>query len=159
MTVLTARRSDYAQLSTMVTAAGLLDRRPGYYAVRIGVTAGLFAAAWWGFVALGDSWAQIALAAGLAVVFAQVALVGHDIAHRQVFRSRSRSELVGRLAGNLGIGPNMPTPNLRRAQPIVRAYCQRLGHPYEETGLFASYAIALRHLHRVGTPLRASGQR
>jgi fatty acid desaturase len=330
--------SDYAQLSKMVTAAGLLDRRPGYYVARIGATAGLFVAAWSAFFAIGDSWAQIAVAAVLAVVFTQAALVAHDVAHRQVFRTRWRSELAGRLAGNLGIGmsygwwmdkhtrhhanpnhedldpdvspdilvwsteqagasrgvarfvgrwqaflffplltlegfnlhlssvralrrpelkrrwleaallaahfagylgalllvlspvkalvflivhkglfglylgctfapnhkgmptltgddrpdflrrqvltsrnvrggrlvdtalgglnyqiehhlfPSMPTPNLRRAQPIVRAYCRRLGIPYEETGLLTSYAIALRHLHRAGAPLRASGQ-
>jgi fatty acid desaturase len=320
----------------MVIAAGLLDRRPGYYAARIGVTAGLFVAGWAAFFAIGDSWAQIAVAGVLAVLFAQAALVAHDIAHRQVFRSRRRSEFAGRLAGNLGIGmsygwwmekhtrhhanpnhedldpdvspdilvwstdqarasrglarfvgrwqaflflplltlegfnlhvasvralrrpglrrrwleaallcahfagylaalltvlspvkalvflavhqglfgvylgctfapnhkgmptltgddrpdflrrqvltsrnvrggwlvdvalgglnyqiehhlfPNMPTPNLRRAQPMVRAYCRRLGIPYEETGLLASYGIALRHLHEVGRPLRAS---
>jgi fatty acid desaturase len=338
MPTLTTHRSDYAELSELVIAAGLLERRPGYYAARIGVIGGLFAAGWWAFAALGDSWAQIAVAAWLAVVFAQVALVAHDIAHRQVFRSRSRSALAGRLAGNLGIGmsygwwtdkhtrhhanpnheeldpdvapeilvwsaeqarasrglarfvgrwqaplffplltlegfnlhvssvralcrpgltkrwleaallfvhfagylsallmvlspakalvflvvhqglfgvylgctfapnhkgmptltgddrpdflrrqvltsrnvrggrvidivlgglnyqiehhlfPSMPTPNLRRAQPIVRAYCRRRGIGYEETGLFASYAIALRHLHWVGAPLRATRQ-
>jgi fatty acid desaturase len=334
MTTLTARRSDYAQLSKMVTAAGLLDRRPGYYAARIGGTVGLFGLAWWAFAALGDSWAQLGVAVALAVVFAQLALVAHDIAHRQVFRSGRRSEFAGRLVGNLGIGmsygwwmdkhtrhhanpnheeldpdvspeilvwstgqaaasrglarfvgrwqaflffplltlegfnlhvasvralrrpglkrrwleagllaahiagylaallvvlspgralaflivhqglfgvylgctfapnhkgmptltgddrpdflrrqvltsrnvrggwlidvalgglnyqiehhlfPSMPTPNLRRAQPLVRAYCQRLGLPYEETGLLRSYGIALRHLHQVGAPLR-----
>jgi fatty acid desaturase len=329
--------TDFAQLSKMVNAAGLLDRRPGYYALRAGLTAGLFAAGWVAFFALGDSWAQVGVAAVLAVAFAQVALVAHDIAHRQVFRSRRRSELAGRLAGNLGIGmsygwwmqkhtrhhanpnhedldpdvspdilvwsagqaarsrglsrfvgrwqaflffplltlegfslhvasvralrrpgvvhrgveaallcahfagylaalllvlspakalvflavhqglfgvylgctfapnhkgmptlagddrpdflrrqvltsrnvrggrlvdlalgglnyqiehhlfPVMPTPNLRRAQPLVREYCRRLAIPYEETGLFASYGIALRHLHRVGRPLRRAG--
>jgi fatty acid desaturase len=330
--------SDFAQLSKMVTAAGLLDRRPGYYAARIASTAGLFVAGWAVFFALGDSWAQLGVAAGLAVVFAQLALVAHDIAHRQVFRSRRRSECAGLLAGNLGIGmsygwwmdkhtrhhanpnhedldpdvspellvwstgqaraargvarfigrwqaflffplltlegfnlrvssvralrrpglrrrwveaallsahiagylaalllvlspakalvflivhqglfgvylgctfapnhkgmptltgddrpdflrrqvltsrnvrggrlvdtalgglnyqiehhlfPSMPTPNLRRARPIVQAYCRALGIPYEETGLLTSYAIALRHLHRAGAPLRATGQ-
>ena len=40
----------------------------------------------------------------LAVVFAQVALVAHDLAHRQVFRSRRASEIAGLVAGNLGIG-------------------------------------------------------
>jgi hypothetical protein len=48
----------------------------------------------------------------------------------------------------------MPSPNLRRAQPIVRAHCAALGIPYECTGLFRSYAIALRHLHAVGAALR-----
>jgi fatty acid desaturase len=333
------RGTDFALLSKMVNKAGLLDRRPGYYAARIGVTAGLFVAGWVAFFALGDSWTQLGVAAVLAVLSTQVALVAHDIAHRQVFRSRRRSEFAGRLAGNLGIGmsygwwtekhtrhhanpnhedldpdvspeilvwstgqartsrglarfvgrwqaflffplltlegfnlhlssvralrrpelkrrwleaalllahfagylgalllvlspakalaflavhqglfgvylgctfapnhkgmptlngderpdflrrqvltsrnvrggwlvdaalgglnyqiehhlfPNMPTPNLRRAQPIVREYCLRLGIPYEEKGLLASYGIALRHLHRVGAPLRGAGQR
>ena len=31
-------------------------------------------------------------------------MLAHEIAHRQVFRSRRRSELVGRLLGNFGIG-------------------------------------------------------
>jgi fatty acid desaturase len=322
--------SDYAQLSKVVSAAGLLDRRPGYYAARIGIVGALFAAGWAAFFALGDSWLQLLVAAVLGVVFAQVALVAHDIAHRQVFRSRRHSEFAGRLVGNLGIGmsygwlmdkhtrhhanpnhedldpdvspeilvwspeqarasrgiaryvgrwqaylffplltleglnlhissvralrrqprveavllfahiagylgalllvlspvkalvflaihqalfgvylgctfapnhkgmptvtgddrpdflrrqvltsrnvrggqlvdvalgglnyqiehhlfPSMPTPNLRRAQPIVREYCRELGIEYHETGLIASYGLALRHLHEVSAPLR-----
>ena len=43
-------------------------------------------------------------AAFLAVTFAQVALVAHDLAHRQVFRTKRPSQFAGRLAGNLGIG-------------------------------------------------------
>ena len=50
--------------------------------------------------------------------------------------------------------PNMPRPNLRRAQPIIQAYCQRLGIPYTEVSLGASYATVLRYLHAVGRPLR-----
>jgi fatty acid desaturase len=50
--------------------------------------------------------------------------------------------------------PSMPRPCLRRAQRIVRAYCQELGLPYTETSLFASYAAGLRYLHRLGAPLR-----
>ncbi len=51
--------------------------------------------------------------------------------------------------------PGMPTPNLRKAQPIVRAYCAEIGVPYEQTGLIASYRQALRHLHEVSAPARA----
>src|SRR6185312_9304073 len=36
--------------------------------------------------------------------FAQLALVAHDLAHRQVFRTKGPSALAGRIAGNLGIG-------------------------------------------------------
>ncbi|WP_053207338.1 fatty acid desaturase family protein [Jiangella muralis] len=96
--------SDFARLSRKVADAGLLDRRPGYYAVRIGLVAVAYAAAWSVFAAVGDSWWTLALAAVLAVVFAQVALVAHDLAHRQVFRTRRPSEIAGRIAGNLGIG-------------------------------------------------------
>lgn len=50
--------------------------------------------------------------------------------------------------------PNMPTPHLRRAQPIVRAYCAEIGISYHETGLLKSWQEALRHLHEAGAPLR-----
>lgn len=328
--------SDFAELARRIAAARLLDRRPGYYLVRFGAVAAFNAAGWVAFVAVGDSWAQLLVATVLAVGFAQVALLAHDIAHRQVFRTRRHSELAGLLVGNLAIGmsygwwmdkhtrhhanpnhedldpdvdpsilvwstgqaraargvprvlarwqaflffplltleginlkvasvrallrpgarrrwleaallaghligyagvlfamlspgkalaflaihqglfgvylgctfapnhkgmptmtgtdrpdflrrqvltsrnvrggwlmdvglgglnyqiehhlfPSMPTPHLRRAQPIVREYCAELGLPYESTGLLASYARALRHLHAVGAPLRGA---
>jgi fatty acid desaturase len=50
--------------------------------------------------------------------------------------------------------PAMPTPNLRKAQPIVQAYCQQAGVAYESTSLIDSYRQALRYLHEVGAPLR-----
>ncbi|WP_116950111.1 fatty acid desaturase family protein [Jiangella endophytica] len=96
--------SDFARLSRKIADAGLLDRRPGYYTVRIGLVVAAYAAAWGVFAAVGDSWWTLAVAAALAVAFAQVALVAHDLAHRQVFRRRRPSEIAGRIAGNLGIG-------------------------------------------------------
>jgi len=51
--------------------------------------------------------------------------------------------------------PSMPRPNLRLAQPLIRSHCAEIGIPYTESRLFASYATALRHMHRVGAPLRA----
>jgi fatty acid desaturase len=326
--------SDFAALARRITASGLMARRPGYYAARIGGLAALYTGAWAGFALLGPTWWQLLTATVLGVLFAQVALVAHDIAHRQVFRLRRPSELAGRIAGNLGVGmsygwwqdkhtrhhanpnhedldpdvvpdvliwsqnqartargiprwfgarqaywffplltlegmnlhvagvralfrpaykkraleavllgvhiagyaaallfvltplqalaflavhqavfgvymgctfapnhkgmpmlsgdtrtdflrrqvltsrnvaggrltdlvlgglnyqiehhlfPSMPTPHLRRAQPIVRAYCAELGIAYSESGLAASYAHVLRHLHHAGAPLR-----
>ncbi|MBK1784879.1 fatty acid desaturase family protein [Prauserella cavernicola] len=326
--------SDFARLSTRITSLGLLDRRPVYYGIRITTVALLFAAGWAAFFLIGDSWWQLAVAGFLAVLFGQIALVSHDLAHRQVFRTRKPSEFAGRLAGNLGIGmsygwwmdkhtrhhanpnheeldpdvdpdilvwstkqaresrglprfigkwqaflffplltlegwnlhvsgiravlrrkmkrrgleatllvahftwyfaavflvlspvkavvfvlvhqalwgiylgsifapnhkgmpmlrgderpdflrrqvltsrnvrggrfvdnalgglnyqiehhlfPSMPSPNLRRAAPVVRAYCEEIGVPYHETGLLDSYRQALRHLHEAGAPLR-----
>jgi len=326
------RRTDFGALSDRITAAGLLRLRPGYYTLRLGAVALAYAAGWVAFLALGASWWQLVVAVYMAVVFAQVALVAHDLAHRQVFRTRRASEAAGLVAGNLGVGmsygwwmdkhtrhhanpnhedldpdvapelliwsaeqaagrrglrrvlnayqaylffplltllglglrrgsvqallrgtvrrrgpesvllaahavlyvsallvvldpvqalaffavhqglfgvylgctfapnhkgmpapdgrldflrkqvltsrnvrgsrlvdvalgglnyqiehhlfPSMPTPNLRRARPIVRRFCAEIGVPYTETGLLASYGEALRHLHAVGAPLR-----
>jgi fatty acid desaturase len=46
--------------------------------------------------------------------------------------------------------PSMPRGNLRRAQHIVRTFCERHQVSYLETSLFTSYAQALRHLEHVG---------
>ncbi len=330
--------SDFSHLSRRIRQAGLLDRRPLHYLVRLSAVAGLYLAGMAAFFRLGDSWLQVPLAAFFAIVFAQVALVLHDLAHRQIFTSRTPSEILGRLGGNLGIGlgygwwmnkhtrhhanpnhedldpdvvpdvlvwsqeqardsrglarliggrqaflfyplllleglnlhlgglralrqpwmkhrapegslllahialylgalawvlspgkalvffavhqglfgvymgcvfapghkgmptltgqasvdflrkqvlttrnvrggrfidiamgglnyqiehhlfPSMPTPNLRLAQPIVRAYCRRLGLPYHEVGFAASHGEALHHLHHAGAPLREKGR-
>jgi fatty acid desaturase len=81
-----------------------LRRRPGYYIARIGLVAAFYLGGWMAFVAIGDSWWQLLMAPYLAVAFAQLALVAHDIAHRQVFRTRRASQIAGLIAGNLGIG-------------------------------------------------------
>ncbi|GIE84346.1 fatty acid desaturase family protein [Actinoplanes regularis] len=326
-----AAGSDFAELNRRINAAGLLRRRPGYYAVRLSLVALALIGGWTAFFLVGASWWTLAVAVFLAVVSAQVALVAHDLAHRQVFRTNKPSARAGLIAGNLAIGmsygywmdkhtkhhanpnhddldpdvgpgvliwsreaaqgkgfltrhqawfffplltllgislkrdsvralrngtvkrpgaewallgahligyaaalllvltpgqalaflvvhqalfgvylgmtfapnhkgmphpdgtgdflrkqvltsrnvrggwltdvalgglnyqiehhlfPAMPTPNLRKAQPIVRDYCAEIGIPYEMTGLVGSYRQALRHLHEVGADLR--GQR
>jgi hypothetical protein len=48
--------------------------------------------------------------------------------------------------------PNLPAPNLRKAQPIVAEYCSELGVSYLATDFATSYGQALRHLHDVGVP-------
>jgi fatty acid desaturase len=99
-----ARGSEYAQLSRRVRQAGLLDRRPRYYAWKIAITAVLLAAGWAAFVLVGDSWWQLAVAAYLAVMFTQVGFLGHDAGHRQILGSRKANYVIGVLHGNLGIG-------------------------------------------------------
>ncbi|MGC4767853.1 fatty acid desaturase family protein [Micromonospora sp. DT44] len=98
------RGSDYAQLSRRVSQAGLLERRPASYVARIVLTLGAFVAGWVAVVLVGDSWWQVALAVVLAVATTQVAFLGHDAGHRQMFRRRLPSELVGLVAGNAAVG-------------------------------------------------------
>ncbi|MEU9309530.1 acyl-CoA desaturase [Streptomyces sp. NPDC048256] len=95
--------SDFARLSRKIADAGLLGRRPGYYALRITVVAGLYVGGWAAVGLIGASWWTLAVAAFLAVVFGQVALLAHDAAHRQVFSRRRASEASGRIAG-AGVG-------------------------------------------------------
>lgn len=96
--------SDFARLARTITASGLMRRRPGYYVLRISLVTALCAVGWTAFVLVGNSWWTLAVAAFLAVVFGQVALVAHDVGHRQVFRLRRASARTGRIAGNLVIG-------------------------------------------------------
>lgn len=86
--------SEYAQLSRQVRQAGLLDRRPCYYAWKITLTIVLLAVGWAGFVVLGDSWWQLAVAVFLAIMFTQVGFLGHDAGHRQIFRSRKANYVL-----------------------------------------------------------------
>ncbi|MER5531864.1 acyl-CoA desaturase [Streptomyces sp. NPDC002677] len=96
--------SDFARLSRTIADSGLMGRRPGYYTARIGVVAAVYAGGWAAFILIGASWWTLAVAGVLALTFGQVALVTHDIAHRQVFRLRRTSESTGRVAANAAIG-------------------------------------------------------
>ncbi|MEV4622731.1 acyl-CoA desaturase [Asanoa sp. NPDC049573] len=96
--------SDFAILSRRITGAGLMRRRPAYYVARLSVVSLMLAGGWTAFFLIGSSWWQLVTAAFLAVTFTQVALVAHDLAHRQVFRTKRPSEIAGRIAGNLGVG-------------------------------------------------------
>ncbi|MCG5438116.1 fatty acid desaturase family protein [Micromonospora foliorum] len=98
------RGSAYADLSRLVRGAGLLDRQPRRYAARGMVLLGCLALMGVVFVRLGSSWWQTATAAGVAVLFAQLAFLGHDAGHRQIFRSRRANDVVGLVCGNLVTG-------------------------------------------------------
>jgi fatty acid desaturase len=46
--------------------------------------------------------------------------------------------------------PSMARPHLKKAQPIVAAYCAELGIPYRGCGVVESYRQCLTHLEDVG---------
>jgi fatty acid desaturase len=81
-----------------------------------------------------------------------------DFLRRQVLTSRNVNGgwLTDFALGGLNyqiehhLFPSMPQPNLRRAQPLVAAFCADQGVPYAQTSLLTSYAQALRHLADVG---------
>ncbi len=80
-----------------------MGTRRAFYAIKAGVLLLGFAGAWVGFAFLGGRWAQIAVAVVMAVVFTQVMFLGHDAAHRQIFRSNKVSEWTALVLGT-GLG-------------------------------------------------------
>ncbi|MFT7837607.1 acyl-CoA desaturase [Saccharothrix sp. BKS2] len=88
----------------MVKQRGLLDRRVGYYAWYFAGVVGALLLTVAAVVLIGDSWWQLVPAAVLAVVFTQIAFLGHDSGHRQVFASHRANQTAGLLLGNLFVG-------------------------------------------------------
>ncbi len=100
---------------------GLLDRRPGYYLVKISLTLFAFFGGWALFVIVGNSWAALGVAALLGLMFTQLGFIGHDAGHNQVFSSRRRNRVLGFIVGNvltgLSFGWWVPKHNAHHAHP------------------------------------------
>jgi len=100
---------------------GLLDRRPGHYRVKIILTVFAFFAGWALLVIAGDSWAALAVAPLMGVMFTQLGFIGHDAGHNQVFCTRRRNRLLGLIVGNALIGLSfgwwVPKHNAHHAHP------------------------------------------
>lgn len=96
--------SSYTELAAEVRASGLMERRRGYYLVRIVGTTLALIASWAGVIVLGDSWWQLAIATVIAVISTQFGFLGHDGAHRQMFASNSANEWVARIIAAAGAG-------------------------------------------------------
>ena len=93
--------SDMVKLRRQIQATGLLERRRGYYSTKIVLNVLVFAAGWVAFAFIGDSWWQLGLAAFFAVMFTQLAFIGHDAGHKQIFRTRRANDAVGYVHGGL----------------------------------------------------------
>jgi len=83
---------------------GLLDRRPGYYRVKITLTILAFFAGWALFVTVGNSWTTLAVAPLVGMMFTQLGFLGHDAGHNQVFGARQRNRVLGLIVANALIG-------------------------------------------------------
>lgn len=95
---------DYAGLLAEVRAAGLLEPRIGFYVALVAALAGASALVVAASVLLGDSWWQLAVAAALGLVMAQLGFVAHEASHRQVLRTGQGNDRLGLLLGNAVVG-------------------------------------------------------
>jgi fatty acid desaturase len=92
---------------------------------------------------------------GMAIIPKDMSI---DFLRRQTLTSRNISggPVVWTGMGGLNfqiehhLFPSMPSVNLRRARPVVRAFCAERGISYTETTLVESYRIVLRYLQKVG---------
>lgn len=96
--------SSFTTLSRQVKEHGLLERRYGWYWSMIIGTLTMFVAVWVAVALIGNSWWQLVLAGVLAVLSAQIGFLGHDGAHRQIFRSWRWNEWTSRVLSGLFIG-------------------------------------------------------
>jgi fatty acid desaturase len=103
-TTITHADPTFEELSRMVEATGLTRPRLRYYTIKILSTLMLLAAGWAAFAVVGDSWLQLAVALYLGFAFTQIDFIGHDAGHRQIFRTRRPSDVVGYVHGNLLTG-------------------------------------------------------
>lgn len=102
-----ARRSstsEFSELAKTIREGGLLRRRYGYYWTKLIVLPLVLAAGLLGFVWIGDTWWQLFTAAFLAILFTQIAFLGHDSAHRQIFVSGKWNDWVSIVLGDLLVG-------------------------------------------------------
>jgi hypothetical protein len=128
--------SSFTALTRSIHEMGLMRRRYGYYWTKL-ISAVLILAAWVvGFILIGDSWWQLANAGLLAVLMTQIAFLGHDAAHRQIFKSGRWNDWVSLIIANLLVGmslrlaaeqtqPPPRQPEQGRSRPRHRVDCDR----------------------------------
>ncbi|GAA3918480.1 fatty acid desaturase family protein [Microbacterium invictum] len=100
----TRATNDFTELARIVAASGFMRRRYGYYWSKLVGLATVLTAVLVAFVLIGDTWWQVVTAAVFAALFTQIAMLGHDAAHRQIFVSGRWNDWTSIVIGNLLVG-------------------------------------------------------
>jgi fatty acid desaturase len=79
--------NEYAELKWLLAQQGLFDRQPVYYTCKVMQTLSCLALALGILMMTNLFWLQLLNATFLAFVFTQIAFIGHDVGHRQMFQS------------------------------------------------------------------------
>jgi fatty acid desaturase len=96
--------NEYAGLKHLIKQKGLLDQQPAYYTYKILFTLSLLAVSVIFLLAVNNFWLQLLNAVFMAFTFAQLGFLGHDLGHRQVFRTTRNMEISSFVVGNLLLG-------------------------------------------------------
>ena len=96
--------SSFTALTRRVHDLNLMRRRYGYYWTKL-IGAVLILVTWvLVFIWIGDSWWQLVNAGVLAIIMAQLGFLGHDAAHRQIFKSGRWNDWTSMIIANLFVG-------------------------------------------------------
>ena len=87
--------NEYAHLKRLVKDAGLLEKNPGHYAIKMAVVLTLLALSIAVLMLVDNVWLQMLNAAFLAFIIVQLSFTGHDLGHKQVFRSSRNNDFLG----------------------------------------------------------------
>ena len=96
--------SEFTELAQLIRSGGFMRRRYGYYWTKLIAAPVVVSACLVAFVLIGDTWWQLFTAAALAIVFTQIAFLGHDAAHRQIFVSGKWNDWISIILGDLLVG-------------------------------------------------------
>jgi fatty acid desaturase len=91
----------FTELAQAIRRKGLQDRRPGFYLMIFATLVLALAGSATGMILLEDSWLQLLLAGALGVIFTQVAFLGHEASHRQIFQSGQANDRAGQVLAAL----------------------------------------------------------
>jgi fatty acid desaturase len=102
----------FGELLARVKVAGLLEKKPSFYVIRLAVISLLATGLWVGggfvglLVAQHGAWVLLGfLIAGLmGILSAQYGFIAHEAAHRQIFRSNKANDWLGLILANLFAG-------------------------------------------------------
>ena len=87
--------SEYLELKRLIDQKGLLNRSHLYYSHKLIVTLTLLGLSLALVAIIDNFWLQLINAVFLALVSGQLAFIGHDAGHHQVFRRARRNEFLG----------------------------------------------------------------
>jgi fatty acid desaturase len=96
--------NEYAELKRLVKLKGLLNQQPIYYTYKILLTIGLLTVSVIFLLVVNNFGLQILNAVYMAFVFGQIGFLGHDMGHRQIFRTSKMTEIGSSIVGNLLLG-------------------------------------------------------
>ncbi len=96
--------SDFIELSKRINEAGLMKQQPLFMAATILITSSMLAFNIAIIVFVKIWWVQLLNAMIMAITFAQIGFIGHDIGHRQSFTGKKTNKIANLIFGNILLG-------------------------------------------------------